>query len=356
MKTRITELLDIKYPIIEAPMAWITDADLATAVSEAGGLGTIGPNAGSKTVTADVAETGERLRQQIQQFREKSDKPFAVNFVVGVVGWDRDFSDRCVEVGIEEKVPVAIVSQGNPSVYTHRLKEAGMKVIHVCSTIRHVKKVEEVGADAIVVSGTEGGGHSGFNQITTMCLVPQAVNTVSIPIIAGGGIVNAQGFMGALALGAEGIYMGTRFMATKECPTHLNVKKAVLEASDTSTMALIHGNPALGEDNSTGNRGFVEERRGSVRMLINDYMQKLMAEKGHPLTFEDALESSASSDAGSESNRTVSAFVEGNLDHNSITVSQASAMIKDIPSCQELIEQIVKDSKPILQRLNSIYL
>ncbi len=355
MKTRITDLLDIKYPIIEAPMAWITNADLAAAVSEAGGLGTIGPNAGSKTVTADVAETGERLRQQIQRFREKSDKPFAVNFVVGTVGWDRDYSDRCVEVGMEEKVPVAIVSQGNPSVYTHRLKEAGMRVIHVCSTIRHIQKAEEVGADAVVVSGTEGGGHSGFNQITTMCLVPQAVNSVSIPVIAGGGIVNAQGFMGALALGAEAIYMGTRFMATKECPTHLNVKKAVLEASDTSTMALIHGNSISKKDESTGNRGFVEERRGSVRMLINDFMKKLMMEKGRPLTFDDALESSASSDSGSESNRTVSAFVEGDLDNNSITVSQASALIQDIPSCQELIDQMIEESKPILERLKRIY-
>ncbi|MBT6498862.1 MAG: nitronate monooxygenase, partial [Deltaproteobacteria bacterium] len=135
MKTRITKLLGIKYPIIEAPMAWITDAVLAAAVSEAGGLGTIGPNAGFGSVTSDVGETGERLRDQIRHYRELSDGPFAVNFVVGVVGWDREYSDRCLEVGIEEKVPVAIVSQGSPTVYTQRMKDAGMKVIHVCSTI-----------------------------------------------------------------------------------------------------------------------------------------------------------------------------------------------------------------------------
>ena len=140
MRTRMTHLLGIEYPIIQASMAWITDAELAAAVSEAGGLGTIGPNAGSRVVTRDIVGTGERLREQIRRCRELTDKPFAVNFLVGVMGWDRDFSDQCVQVGIEERVPVAIVSQGSPAVYTERLKNAGMKVVHVCSTVRHVRK------------------------------------------------------------------------------------------------------------------------------------------------------------------------------------------------------------------------
>jgi NAD(P)H-dependent flavin oxidoreductase YrpB (nitropropane dioxygenase family) len=272
MKTRITKMLGIKYPIILAPMAWITDADLAAAVSNAGGLGTIGPNAGFKTVTTDVEETGERLREQIRKYREMSDKPFAVNFVVGVVGWDRDYSDKCVQVGIEERVPVAIVSQGSPLVYTQRLKEAGMKVIQVCSIVKHVKKAEEAGVDAVVCSGTEGGGHSGFDQVTTLCLVPQAADAVSIPVIAGGGIVDARGLMGALALGADGVYMGTRFMVTQECPAHPNVKDLVLETIDTGTIPVRHGNPIPIDDKKRGDRGFVEERRGSVRMVINDYI------------------------------------------------------------------------------------
>mgnify|MGYP000396842368 CR=1 FL=1 len=123
-----------------------------------------------------------------------------MNFVVGVVGWDRDYSDRCLEVGIEEGVPVAVVSQGSPQVYTPRLKEAGVKVIHVGSTVRHVQKAEEAGVDAAIVSGTEGGGHSGFDQMTTLCLVPQATDAVKIPVIAGGGIVDARGMVAALAL------------------------------------------------------------------------------------------------------------------------------------------------------------
>ena len=354
MRTRITELLGIQYPIIQASMAWITDAELAAAVSEAGGLGTIGPNAGNNAVTTGVAETGERLREQIKKCRERTDKPFAVNFVVGVIGWDRDFSDRCVEVGIEEQVPVAIVSQGNPMVYTQRLKQAGMKVIHVCSTVRHVSKAEELGVDAVIASGTEGGGHAGFDQITTVCLVPQAADAVKIPVIAGGGIVDARGLMGALSLGAEGVYMGTRFMATRECPTHPNVKRAILEATDTSTMAIRHGSPVPAKDQKRGDRGFVEERRGSLRMLVNDFAKQILAEKGGAISFEEALNTPDTSDQHSESNRTVSAFVHGDLENNTITAGQGAGMINDIPSCRELIARMVGQTRPILERLSAI--
>ncbi len=355
MRTSITDLLGIRYPIIEAPMAWITDADLAAAVSEAGGLGTIGPNAGFKTVTTDVEETGERLREQIRRCRELTDKPFAVNFVVGVPGWDRQYSDKCVEIGIEERVPVAIVSQGSPLVYTDRLKEAGMKVIQVCSTVRHVRKSEESGVDAVITSGTEGGGHSGFDQITTLCLVPQAVDAVEIPVIAGGGIVEARGLMAALALGADGIYMGTRFMATKECPAHPNVKRAILETTDTSTMAVRHGTPFPVKDPNQGDRGFVEERRGSVRVLVNDFVRSILEQKGGILTFEDALNAPHDSESNVDSNRTVDAFIHGNLKNNSITAGQGSSMITDIPTCQEIIERMMSDAGQVLGRLNGIW-
>jgi len=353
MKTRITQMFGMEFPIVEAPMAWITDADLAAAVSEAGGLGTIGPNAGFKTVTTDVNETGERLRQQIQRCRELTDKPFAVNFVVGMIGWDREYSERCVQVGIEEKVAVAVVSQGSPAVYTQKLKDAGMKVIHVCSTVRHVLKAEQSGADAAVVSGTEGGGHSGFDQITTMCLVPQAADAVKIPIIAGGGIVDARGLVAALSLGAEGVYMGSRFMVTQECPTHPNVKQAVLHATDTSTMAVQHGNRVRGSGQDEGKAGFVEARRGSVRMLLNDYMIRTMATQGGIDSYDD-LPSSDDSGGTSESNRTVASFVNGDLENQSITTSQASGLIKDIPTCRELIERMMGDADGILARLNGL--
>ena len=353
MQTRITQLLGIKYPIILAPMAWITDADLAATVSAAGGLGTIGPNAGFTSLTTDVNKTGERLRDQIRKCRDMTANPFAVNFVVGVIGWDRDYSDRCLEVGIEEKVPVAIVSQGSPTVYTQRLKDAGTKVIHVCATVRHVQKAENSGVDAVVVSGTEGGGHSGFDQITTFCLVPQAAEAVNIPVIAGGGVVDGKGLMGALSLGAEGVYMGTRFMATKECPAHQNVKEAVMGATDTSTIAVKHGSPVLDRNQNTGNRGFVEERRGSIRMLINNYMKQIMLAKGAMLSYNDAL-GAGETDPNSESNRTIAAYIHGDLDNNSMTLGQGSGLIKDIPSCKELIERIFKEAEAIIEKLNAM--
>lgn len=336
-------------------MAWITDARLAAAVSAGGGLGTIGPNAGTEQVTSDVEETGERLRDQIRLCRELTSEPFAVNFVVGVVGWDRKYSDRCIEVGIEEKVPVAIVSQGSPAVYTERLKAAGMAVIHVCSTVRHMIKAEMFGVDAVVVSGTEGGGHSGFDQITTLCLVPQAADAVHIPVIAGGGIVDARGLTAALSLGADGIYMGTRFIATRECPAHDNVKQAILDAVDTSTMAIRHGSPASTGNRDAEKRGFVEERRGSVRMLMNDFMRGLIAQEGMITSFEQAMQSEKDGEAASESNRTVDAFIHGNLETNSITAGQGAAMIWDIPGCAELIETIVGEARPIVERLNGVF-
>ena len=354
MRTRLTELLGIRYPIIQASMAWITDAVLAAAVSEAGGLGTIGPNAGCTTITKDVGQTGERLREQIRKCKELTDRPFAVNFVVGVVGWDRDYSDRCLEVGIEEEVPVAIVSQGNPLVYTQRLRDAGVKVIHVGSTVRHVQKAEEAGVDAVIVSGTEGGGHSGFDQMTTLCLVPQATDAVRIPVIAGGGIVDARGLMAALALGAEGVYMGTRFMATEECPTHPNVKQAILETIDTSTMAIRHGSPASPNRAKGGDGGFVEERRGSIRLLLNDFAREVLAVQGTGVSFEEIIAATGSPEENPESNRTIAAFLNGNLENNTITASQGSGLIHDVPTCRGLIDRMIAEAMPILDRLNAV--
>ena len=355
MKTRITELLGIQYPIIQASMAWITDAVLAAAVSEAGGLGCIGPNAGFQTVTCDVAETGERLRSQIRKCKELTDKPFAVNFVVGAIGWDRDFSDRCVEVGLEEKPPVAIVSQGSPMVYTARLKEAGIQVIQVCSALRHARKSEQAGVDAVIMSGTEGGGHSGFDQLTTLCLVPQAVQSLSLPVVAGGGIVNAQGLMAALAMGADGVYMGTRFMASQECPTHDNVKQAILDANDTSTIAVRHGSPVPKKGGGAGDRGFVEERRGSVRLVVNDMLEGLMMNTEGPLTMDNIFACMNEQTENPESNRTVAAFVNGDIKNSTITAGQGSAMIHDLPTCREIIEGMVREAEPILHRLNSVF-
>lgn len=353
MKTRLTELLGIVHPIILASMAWITPAELAAAVSQAGGLGTIGPNAGMTSVTRDVTETGESLRGQIRKCRALTDRPFAVNFVVGLAGLDLKFSERCVAVGIEEKVPVAIVSQGSPLIYTSKLQEAGILVIQVCSTVRHVRKAAAAGVDAVIVSGTEGGGHSGFDQITTLCLVPQAVDAVKIPVVAGGGIGDGRGLMAALSLGAEGVYMGTRFIATQECPAHPKAKEIILAATDTGTISLRHGTPSPIVDQTTGNRSFVEERRGAIRMVINDYLRRVMSEGKR--SYEEIFADAETTESSKKSNRTIDSFLKGKLGETSISAGQISGLIRDLPTCRELIERMVGEADAVLKRLEHIH-
>ena len=236
-QNRICTLLGIQYPIIQAPMNWVSGADLVAAVSNAGGLGTLGPNAGASKITADVERTGERMREQIKKVRSLTDAPFAVNIVAGF-GEALKYSQNMVEVVIEEAVPVAIVSVGRPDIYTEVLKDAGIKVLHAISTARHGKKAEEAGVDAVICEGFEAGGHKGFTELTTLVLTPLVADTVNIPIITGGGIGDARGVLAALALGADGIYMGTRFMATRESESHIRVKEAVVRGRDACTVSV----------------------------------------------------------------------------------------------------------------------
>ena len=236
-KNRICELLSIRYPIIQAPMSWVSGADLVAAVSNAGGLGTLGPNAGSEDLTLDVDLTGERMRTQIKKVKRLTNAPFAVNVVAGF-GEALTFSKKVVEVVIEEEVPVAIVSVGRPDTYTRVLKDAGLKVLHAISTARHGKKAQEAGVDAVICEGYEAGGHKGFTELTTLVLTPMVADAVSIPVVTGGGIGEARGVLAALALGADGIYMGTRFMVTRESESHARVKEAIVNGEDACTVSL----------------------------------------------------------------------------------------------------------------------
>jgi enoyl-[acyl-carrier protein] reductase II len=236
-KNRICELLSIRYPIIQAPMSWVSGADLVAAVSNAGGLGTLGPNAGSEDLTLDVDLTGERMRTQIKKVKSLTNAPFAVNVVAGF-GEALTFSKKVVEVLIEEEVPVAIVSVGRPDTYTRVLKDAGLKVLHAISTARHGKKAQEAGVDAVICEGYEAGGHKGFTELTTLVLTPMVADAVSIPVVTGGGIGDARGVLAALALGADGIYMGTRFMVTRESESHARVKEAIVNGEDACTVSL----------------------------------------------------------------------------------------------------------------------
>lgn len=365
-KTRVCELLGIKYPIIEAAMAWIGDANLAAAVSNAGGIGTIGPNGGQKTITRDVHQTGERLRGQIRKVRSLTDKPFAVNFPIGL-GADRRFSDRCVEVGIEERVPVAIVSEGSPTIYTQKLQDAGMKVFHVVHTTEHAKKSEAAGVDAVITSGTEGGGHSGFEEVTTFVGVPIIAGSVGIPVIAGGGIGDGRGLVAALALGAEGVYMGTRFIATRECLAHPNYKQMILNATETDTVSIGHG---PGRAVSTGLRTkvvavrteteslFPEERRGSLRVIFNEFAQQCLEMAASKEYTIDKVQAFINSPApGQEArHRAMAAVIYGDLTSGIFAAGQGVGMVNDIPTCQELIERIMNEAEQIMSQLTTITL
>jgi len=236
-KNRICELLGIRYPIIQAPMNWVSGAELVAAVSNAGGLGTLGPNAGSKDITLDVELTGERMRAQIKKIKSLTRAPFAVNIVAGF-GEALTYSKKVVDVVIEEQVPVAVVSVGRPETYTQVLKDAGIKVMHAISTARHGKKAQEAGVDAVICEGFEAGGHKGFTELTTLVLTPMVADAVSIPVVTGGGIGDARGVLAALALGADGIYMGTRFMVTRESESHNNVKEAIVRSQDVCTVSV----------------------------------------------------------------------------------------------------------------------
>ncbi len=236
-KNRICDLLGIRYPIIQAPMNWVSGAELAAAVSRAGGLGTLGPNAGADSITPDVELTGERMRAQIRKVKDLTKNPFAINITVGF-GERTKFTQKIVDVAIEEKVPVAIVSVGRPDAYTTTLKNAGMKVLHAISTARHARTAERAGVDGVICEGFEAGGHKGFTELTTFVLTPLVAEAVKIPVVAGGGIADARGVIAALALGADAVYMGTRFMVTKESDSHSLVKADIVKGEDVCTVSL----------------------------------------------------------------------------------------------------------------------
>ncbi|MCP4574688.1 MAG: enoyl-[acyl-carrier-protein] reductase FabK [Deltaproteobacteria bacterium] len=326
---RLCELLDIRYPIVQAPMNWITGADLAAAVSNAGGLGTLGPNAGARTVTADVGETGERLRRQIQKVKSLTDKPFAVNFPIGMEGMEgeggRKFSQRCVEVALEEGIPVAITSVGAPNVYTNVLKDAGIKVLHAVSTAGHAKKAEEKGVDAVICEGYEGGGHKATTELTTMTMIPMAAEMVKIPVIAAGGIADARGMVAAFALGADGVYVGTRFIATHECDAHPKVKEAVIMGSDVCTVS-------------------VKKWIVAARDLKNAFTQKFteMQEGGAPM--EEILQFM-------QTHTMYNALVEGDTDEGELPCGQNAGIIHGLKHAAEVIENMVAEASQVMDGL-----
>lgn len=315
-QTRITDLLHIKYPIIQGGLAYLAYADLAAAVSNAGGLGQI---------TAMSLESPEALRKEIHKVRTMTDQPFGVNFAIGEQG--RPFS-HMLEVAIEEKVPVVSMTGGNPTPIFDQLKGTDIKKLVLVAATRQAQKAEELGADAVMVVGQEGGGHLGRDDVGTMVLVPRVVDAVSIPVIASGGIGDGRGLMAALALGAEGIEMGTRFIATKEC----------VHASDVYKQALV-------DSSETGTTVIKRSIGAPARALINPWTEKIREIEAVTPTYE-ALKEYISGEANKQY------IYKGDASHGFGWAGQVSGLIDDVPSVEQLISRMISQAEDFRVKWN----
>ena len=304
----ITKLLQIKYPIFQGAMAQISHYQLAAAGSEAGGLGII----------ASGGMTGEQLREEIRELRKLTDKPFGVNIMLMM----KNIKD-IVTVIIEEKVPVVTTGAGTPKHIMPYLKEAGVKVIPVVASVKHAQKMQELGVDAVVAEGSEAGGHIG--DTNTMALIPQIVDAVDIPVIAAGGIADGRGLAAAFTLGAQGVQMGTIFLASNECPIADAYKEAVLAANDTATAVTgrIAGAPVRCIRNEMTDHYIELEQKGTNREELEEIT------------------------IGSLSK----AVYDGDTVHGSMMSGQIAGMVKEIKPCKEIIETIVAEAQERLKHV-----
>lgn len=309
MNTKITELLGIKYPIIQGGMAWIAESTLASAVSNAGGLGLIA--GGSAPI--------DYLREQIRKTKEAvNGKPFGVNIMLMSPN-----AEDLAKLVIEEEVPVVTTGAGNPGKFMEAWKEAGIKVIPVIPSVALAKRMERAGADAVVAEGTESGGHIGEN--TTMCLVPQVVDALEIPVIAAGGIADGRGIAASMMLGAEGVQVGTRFLAASECQIHSTYKELVVKAKDTDSIVTgrTTGHPCRNVKTKFSKRLASGEKDGSIT----------------PEEFEEITLGSLRK-----------AVQDGNLEEGSFLCGAIAGMITEVKPCKDIIEEMFTQAEGLLNK------
>ncbi|MBM3141562.1 MAG: enoyl-[acyl-carrier-protein] reductase FabK [Chloroflexi bacterium] len=316
-RTRLCDLLGIEYPIIQGGMVWIANAELAAAVSNAGGLGLISPTSGMSRNDDQV----ENLKNQLEITKSLTSKPFGVNLPI----LNNPQIEELVTTVIDAKVKVVVTAAGNPALYTSRLKEAGIKVLHLVAAVRHAQSAERRGVDAVIAEGYEAGGHNGLDELTTFTLVPQVVDAVTIPVVAAGGIADVRGVVAALALGADGVQMGTRFVATRECIAHQNFKEAIVKASDTDTVI-------------TG------RKLGPTRILKNEVAAKIMDMEAAGASVEELL-------AFLGSSRSRTGQFEGDMANGEAYCGAIAGMIKEIKSVGEVIRSIVDNYETVLTSL-----
>lgn len=313
LSTRFTDLLGIEHPIVQGGMQWVGKAPLAAAVSEAGGLGIL---------TALTQPTPEDLRAEIRRTRELTSKPFGVNLTILPTINPVPY-DEYVKVAVQEGITVIETAGANPEPFMPLFKEHGVKVVHKCTAVRHALKAEKVGVDAVSIDGFECAGHPGEDDIPGLILIPAAADKLSIPFIASGGFGDGRGMAAALALGADGINMGSRFLATQEAPVHDNVKQAIVDGSELDT--ILNFRPL---------RNTVRVRKNAVSSEAVDILNK----GGE---FKDVQHLVAGA-------RGRKVFEDGDIEAGQWTVGMVQGLITDVPSCAELITRIVKDAEEII--------
>jgi len=316
VKTRITELFGIEHPIIQGGMHYVGFAELASAVSNAGGLGII---------TGLTQPTPKDLANEIAKCREMTDKPFGVNLTFLPTVSSPDYPGY-IEAILEGGVCIVETAGRNPQPYLPALHEAGVKVIHKCTSVRHALKAEKIGCDAVSVDGFECGGHPGEDDIPNMILLPRAAEELKIPFVSSGGMADGRSLVASLAMGAEGMNMGTRFIATKEAPVHENVKQAIVAASELDT------------------RLVMRPLRNTERVLRNAAVERLLEkekELGADLKFEDIIQEVAGVYPR--------IMMEGDVDAGAWSCGMVAGLINDIPSCKELIDRIMLEAEGLIE-------
>ena len=316
MKTKITELFEIEHPIIQGGMHYVGFAELAAAVSNAGGLGII---------TGLTQGTPEKLASEIARCNAMTDKPFGVNLTFLPSLAQADYAGM-IQVIIDGGVKTVETAGNNPKKWLPMLKDAGIKVIHKCTSVRHALKAEEIGCDAVSVDGFECGGHPGEDDIPNFILLPRAAEELSIPFVSSGGMADARSLVASLAMGAEGMNMGTRFIATREAPVHDNVKQAILAASELDT------------------RLVMRPLRNTERVLTNEACDRLLEKEaalGADITIEDVLDEVAGVYPR--------IMQQGDMDAGVWSCGMVAGLINDIPSVKELIDGIMSDADRIIK-------
>lgn len=311
MKNRITELFDIQYPIIQGGMVWTSGWELVSAVSNAGGLGLLG----SGSMQPDV------LVQHIRKCKKATQKPFGVNVPIMY-----ENSSKTMEIILEEKVPIVFTSAGNPITWTQQLKNEGIKVVHVVSSTKFALKAENAGVDAIVAEGFEAGGHNGREETTTFALIPSVKEYVKIPIIAAGGIATGRGIFAAMSLGAEGVQIGSRFVATHEASVHSVFKQMILDAQEGDTLLTL-------------------KELAPVRLLKSPFFYQVMQlyQSGNATTenLKDLL----------GKGRTKKGMFDGNLEEGEFEIGQIASVIHEIKSVQAVFEELLADFEKVRKEM-----